>query len=375
VLVLAGMGPTPFASMLLADMGADVVRITRPSSRPARVLAQVEEVRPEHDVANRGATSIALDLKDEVGRTTVLELVEHADAFLEGFRPGVVERLGLGPDVVHTRNPGLVYARLTGYGQSGPLSHEAGHDINYVAQSGVLHALSRADEAPHPPINLLADYAGGGTFAALGIVCALFEARASGMGQVVDAAMIDGVAVLSARIHGLRAAGVFSDVPGTNYLDTGAPFYDTYRCADGKYLAVGALETDFYGEFVKLLGVDTSAWPHQQDTSGWPALRGLIAGVLATRTRDEWAQLYRGTDACVTPVLDFDEAAADPHNVERGLFRPLGGALHPSPAPRFSRTPARPISVPSDASTQSDQVLNAWRTSSAAAAPGRKEVP
>jgi alpha-methylacyl-CoA racemase len=369
------MGPTPFASMLLADMGADVVRVTRPASRPARALAQVEEVRPEHDIANRGVTTISLDLKDKAGRATVLDLVEHADAFLEGFRPGVVERLGLGPDVLLVRNPGLVYARLTGYGQSGRLSHEAGHDINYVAQSGVLHALSRADEAPHPPINLLGDYAGGGTFAAFGIVCALVEARASGLGQVVDAAMIDGVAVLSARIHGLRAAGVFSDVPGTNYLDTGAPFYDTYRCADGKYLAVGALETDFYGEFVKLLGVDTTAWPHQQDTSRWPVLRELIAGVLATRTRDDWAQVYRGTDACVTPVLDFDEAAADPHNVERGLFQSVGGVLHPSPAPRFSRTSARPVSVPSPDSAQSAHVLSAWRTDRAVPATDGKDVP
>jgi alpha-methylacyl-CoA racemase len=231
------------------------------------------------------------------------------------------------------------------------------------------------NEAPHPPINLLGDYAGGGTFAAFGIVCALVEARASGMGQVVDAAMIDGVAVLSARIHGLRAAGVFSDIPGTNYLDTGAPFYDTYRCADGKYLAVGALETDFYGEFVKLLGVDIADWPHQQDASGWPALRELIAGVLATRTRDEWAQVYRGTDACVTPVLDFDEAAADPHNVERGLFRPVDGALHPFPAPRFSRTPARPVAVPSSASTKPGEVLGAWRTGRTATATEEKEVP
>ncbi|MDT3444910.1 MULTISPECIES: CaiB/BaiF CoA-transferase family protein [unclassified Pseudofrankia] len=361
VLVLAGMGPTPFASMLLADMGAQVVRITRPVSQPGRVVSQVESMRPEHDIANRGVDTIALDLKSKAGRNAVLELVDHADVFVEGFRPGVTERLGLGPEVLLSRNPPLVYARLTGYGQTGPLSLDAGHDINYVAQSGVLHALRRQGEAPHPPMNLLGDYAGGGTFAALGIVCALLASRTSGEGQVVDAAMIDGVALLSARIQGLRAAGVWTDEPGTNHLDTGAPFYDTYRCADGKYLAVGALEPDFYREFVKGLGIDVSDWPDQHDTAQWPLLRQLISDAIAARTRDAWSQVYQGTDSCVTPVLDFEEAATAAHNVTRGLFRKIGGVLHPAPTPRFSRTPARPVGVPAADEVDFHRVVCEWQ--------------
>jgi alpha-methylacyl-CoA racemase len=306
----------------------------------------------------------------------VLELVESADVFIEGFRPGVAERLGLGPEVLLACNASLVYARLTGYGQTGPLAHTAGHDINYVAQSGVLNALRRDGEAPHPPINLLGDYAGGGAFAAFGITCALLEARASGAGQVIDAAMVDGVAALSARIQGLRAAGVYHDEPGTNYLDSGAPFYDTYRCADGGFLAVGALEPDFYAEFVARLDVDCSDWPDQQDVAQWPRLRSLIANALCTRTRDQWAAVYEGTDACVTPVLDFDEAAADVHNAKRSLYQMVGEVLHPAPAPRFSRTPARPVSVPSAEAADLHQILGDWRTGGrpGAAHTDRKDV-
>ena len=374
--VLAGMGPTPFASMLLADMGADVVRVARPRHRAGRPLSQVDAMRPEQDISNRGIDTVALDLKSEVGRTAVLKLVDHADVFVEGFRPGVAERLGLDPESLLTRRPGLVYARLTGYGQTGPLSNEAGHDINYVAQTGVLHALSRPGEPPRPPINLLGDYAGGGAFAAFGIVCALLASRSSGLGQVVDAAMIDGVALLSARIQGLRAAGVFSDLPGTNYLDGGAPFYDTYRCADGKFLAVGALEPDFYREFTEGLGVSVADWPSQQDEARWPRLRELIAEALMTRTRDEWAQHFGGTNACVTPVLDFDEAAAHPHNRERGLFRTVGGVLHPAPAPRFGRTPGRVVVPPATVEADVQDIVRAWRTGGrATAAPTqRKDV-
>jgi alpha-methylacyl-CoA racemase len=362
--------------MLLADMGAHVVRVTRPANRPNRTLSQVDAMGPEHDISNRGVDTIALDLKDQTGRDTVLELVVSADVFIEGFRPGVAERLGLGPDELLAANPALVYARLTGYGQTGPLSHEAGHDINYVAQTGVLHALRREGEAPHPPINLLGDYAGGGTFAALGIVCALFESQTSGAGQVVDAAMIDGVASLSARIQGLRAAGVLSDEPGTNYLDGGAPFYDTYCCADGKYVAVGALEPDFYAEFVKRLGVDVSEWPDQQDTARWPELRLLIGEALGARMRDEWAQVYEGTDSCVTPVLDFGEAAEHVHNRVRGLYQKVGGVLHPAPAPRFSRTPARPASVPAADEADIHRILAEWRAAGRPIAhhPHRKDV-
>jgi alpha-methylacyl-CoA racemase len=346
--------------MLLADLGADVIRVIRPAHVVARALSQTDGLGEEHDIANRGIDSVAIDLKQQAGVDAVLDLAGAAEVFIEGYRPGVVERLGLGPDVVLDRNPSLVYARLTGYGQSGPMSHEAGHDINYVAQSGVLHAMRRANEAPRPPLNLLGDYAGGGAIAALGIVSAVLEARASGLGQVVDAAMVDGVALLTARIQGLRAAGLYSDVPGTNYLDTGAPFYDTYRCADGGYIAVGALEPDFYREFVTRLGVDVSDWPPQEDRTQWPRLRTLIGTALASRSRAEWSEIYHGTDACVTAVLDFDEAAAHPHNAERVVYQRVNNTLHPSPAPRYSRTPGRPVSTPKSGALDLDQVLSAW---------------
>ncbi|HZZ52184.1 MAG TPA: CaiB/BaiF CoA-transferase family protein [Pseudonocardia sp.] len=360
VVALAGMGPTPFASMLLADMGADVVRVARPVSRRGRALGQTDGLRAEHDIANRGVRSVAVDLKSPEGVEAVLRLAEGAEVFVEGYRPGVTERLGLGPEHLRERNPALVYARLTGYGQSGSASREAGHDINYVAQSGALHAMARVGEAPRPPINLLGDYAGGATTAAFGIVCAVLEARASGCGQVLDAAMVDGVALLTARIQGLRAANLFSDEPGTNYLDSGAPFYDTYRCADGRYVAVGALEPDFYREFVGRLGVDLAGWPDQGDRARWPELRELIAAALASRTRDEWAQTYRGTDACVTPVLTFDEAAEHPHNADREVYRRVDGVLHPRPAPRFSRTTPREPEPPSEAVHDVDQVIRSW---------------
>lgn len=360
VVVLAGMGPVPFAGMLLADMGAEVVRVVRPANRRQRALANTEGLRPEHDLADRGVDAVAVDLKDPDGVEAVLTLVESADVFVEGYRPGVAERLGLGPDVVLERNPAAVYARLTGYGQSGPLSRQAGHDINYVAQSGALHAMARIGEAPRPPINLLGDYAGGGTVAAFGIVCAVLEARGSGRGQVVDAAMVDGVTLLTAKLQGLRAAGLFSDEPGTNWLDSGAPYYDTYLCADGRYIAVGALESDFYQAFISRLGVDTSNWPDQQDRDSWPRLRKLIAGAVASKTQAEWASIYGGTDACVTPVLTFEEAAEDPHNAERQVFQSIDGVLHPSPAPRFSRTPAREPAAPSAQVLDVQELIESW---------------
>ncbi|MFG2658539.1 CaiB/BaiF CoA transferase family protein [Streptomyces sp. NPDC048425] len=365
VVVLAGMGPVPFTGMLLADMGAHVVRVTRPPNRSARALSQTDGMGEQHDLANRGVDTIAVDLKDPDGIETVLRLVDTADVFMEGYRPGVAERLGLGPDVVTGRNPAVVYARLTGYGQSGPLSKVAGHDINYVAQSGALHAMARQGEAPRPPVNLLGDYAGGGTMAAFGIVCALLEARKSGRGQVLDAAMLDGVALLTAKLQGLRAAGLYDDEPGTNFLDSGAPFYDTYRCADGRYIAVGALEPDFYREFTSRLGADVSDWPDQNDRSGWPKLRELIASTIESRTRAEWAEVFGGTDACVTPVLSFDEAADDPHNAQRQVFRRVGGVLHPSPAPRLSRTPGRIPATPSTDLVDARRLIASWTAGSA----------
>ncbi|WAM19694.1 CaiB/BaiF CoA transferase family protein [Rhodococcus sp. JS3073] len=360
VLVLSGMGPVPYVSMLLADMGAQVVRVARPTHRSARSLSQTDGLRDEHDVVNRGVETVALDLKDPRGVQTVLRLAAAADVFVEGYRPGVAERLGLGPEVVLGHNPAIVYARLTGYGQSGSRAHEAGHDINYVAQSGALHALAGNGERPRPPVNLLGDYAGGGAIGAFGIVCALLEATKSGHGQTVDVAMVDGVALLTAKLQGLRAAGLFADEPGTNWIDSGAPFYDTYRCADGRYLAVGALEPDFYQEFLTGLGVETAHWPDQNDRTRWPHLREFIATAIAGRTRDEWESTYAGTDACVSPVLSFDEAAEDPHNAERGLYQRVGGVLQPAPAPRLSRTPARGPSVPRTEQVAAADLLDAW---------------
>lgn len=360
VVALAGLGPVPMTSMLLADMGARVIRVTRPPGRRARALSLADGLPEDKDLVNRGVETVPVDLKDPEGTEGVLRLVEHADIFIEGFRPGTAERLGLGPDAVLARNPALVYARLTGYGQAGPLSRQAGHDINYVAQSGALHAMARAGEAPRPPVNLLGDYAGGAAVASFGIVCALLDARASGRGQVIDAAMVDGVALLTAKVQGLRAAGLFSDEPGTNWIDSGAPFYDTYRCADGRHIAVGALEPDFYREFVTRLGADTTSWPGQDDQDNWPKLRELIAAAFATRTQAEWARVYEGTDACVTPVLTFDEAAAHPHNAERGVYQRVNGTLHPTPAPRFSRSRPRMVSAPGPGSSDLQSLLEEW---------------
>ncbi len=362
VVVLAGMGPVPFVSMLLADMGAQVVRAVRPQTAPRRALAQTEGLRDEADVVNRGVETVTADLKDPADVERLLAVLETADVLIEGYRPGVVERLGVGPEVALARNPRLVYARLSGWGQTGPLAQMAGHDINYLAQSGALAAMARQGEAPRPPINLLGDYAGGGLLAAYGIVSALFEAQNSGLGQVIDAAMVDGVALLTARLHGLRADGLYSDEAGTNYIDSGAPFYDTYRCRDGKFLAVGALEPSFYEVFLEHLGVDTDEWPAQNDRSRWPELRQRIGSVLATRSRDDWALLFEGTDACVAPVLNFDEAAKSPHNQERDLYTTHDGVLHPAPAPRLSRTPAEPIRPAGGHHEDLSELYSTWET-------------
>ena len=360
VVMLAGMGPTPFTGMVLADLGCEVLRVIRPPTRPGRELAPTDGLHAQQDVVNRGVDSVAVDLKDPAGVEAVLGLSEVADAFVEGFRPGVVERLGLGPDVVMARNRRIVYARLTGYGQTGPLAHQAGHDINYLAQSGVLFALASTGERPRPPINLLGDYAGGGLVAALGIVSAMLVSRTRGVGQVIDAAMIDGVSLLTAKLQGLRAAGLFSDEPGTNWLDSGAPFYDTYRCADGNYIAVGALEPDFYAQFVSRLGEDSDGWPRQDDRESWPLLRECIAQAVGRRTRDEWVEVFAGSDVCVSPVLTFDEAAAHSHNVARGLYTRIEGVLHPAPAPRFGVTATTGPSAPGTVPLTVGAVLAKW---------------
>lgn len=342
VVEFAGLGPGPFCGMLLADLGADVVRIDRRGSRGG-LLGSLGAT----SLLDRGKRSIALDLKDPADLEVVRALVRRADVLLEGFRPGVMERLGLGPDELLGENPALVYGRMTGWGQTGPLAHSAGHDIGYIALTGALGATGRPDEVPAPPMNLLGDFGGGGVFLALGALAALIRARATGEGQVVDAAIVDGTAVLTTMIHGMLDAGVWTDRRGRNLLDTGAPFYDVYRCADGQFLAVGALEEQFYAALLEGLGLTgDETLPRREDPRRWPALRERFSAVFASRTRAEWWQVFEGTDACVAPVWSLVEATEDRHNVERGVFVEVDGVRQPDVAPRFSRTPGAVGRVP-----------------------------
>lgn len=331
VVELAGLGPAPFAGMVLSDLGADVLRLDRADGALLAV---------PNDPLHRGRPSVTVDLKSAGGVDVVLRLAELADVLIEGFRPGVAERLGIGPEPCTARNPRLVYARMTGWGQSGRLAARAGHDINYIALAGALGALGRAGEPPAPPLNLIGDFGGGGMLLALGVTAALLERERSGRGQVVDAAMVDGAALLTSFLYGLRAAGIWSDDRGTNLLDGGAPFYDTYETADGGYVAVGALEPQFYAALLTGLGLAEEALPGQHDRAGWPELRERFAGVFASRTRDDWAAHFADVDACVTPVLSAAEAPHHPHNAERGTFTAVRGLIQPAPAPRFSRTAA-----------------------------------
>jgi alpha-methylacyl-CoA racemase len=337
VIELAGIGPGPFAARLLAGMGASVVRVQR---------AGGGSFDPSGGVSAGGrAEVVPVDLKEPAGRDTVLALVDDADVLMEGFRPGVMERLGLGPEECLARNPRLVYARLTGWGQDGPLASRAGHDINYIALAGALGSFARAGQPPTPPLNLVGDFAGGSLFLIFGVLAALHERSRSGLGQVVDAAMIDGVASLMGFVYELRSLGMWGGQPGSNLLDTGAPFYDVYRCSDGGYVAVGCLEPQFYAAFLAGLGLAAEDLPHQYDADGWPVLRARFADLLATRTRDEWAAVFADTDACVTPVLAMDEAPAHPHNAARGTYQPSGEHWVPGPAPRLSRTPGRLVQI------------------------------
>jgi alpha-methylacyl-CoA racemase len=342
VVELAGIGPGPHAAMVLADLGAQVVRIDRPSGG-----LQVGDAEAP-DPTLRGRRRVAADLKDPAGRETVLRLVEHADVLLEGYRPGVTERLGVGPADCHARNPRLVYARMTGWGQDGPMAQRAGHDINYISLTGALHAIGRAGERPVPPLNLVGDFGGGSMLLVVGVLAALWEAERSGQGQVVDAAMVDGASLLVQMVWGLLGQGVWRDERGVNLLDGHTPFYDTYTCADGRYVAVGALEPQFYAAFLDGLGLDQAELPAQYDQDGWPVLRARFTEVLATRTRDEWAKLFDGTDACVTPVLSFAEAASHPHLDARSTIVAPDGVAQAAPAPRFSRTPGRLPSLSGD---------------------------
>jgi len=334
IVEMAGIGPAPFAAMLLADMGAEVVRIDRREAADLGLPGR----EPRFDVLHRGRRFIAVDVKAEAGRDVVKRLAAKADAIVEGFRPGVMERLGLGPDVLLALNPKLIFGRMTGFGQDGPLANAAGHDINYIALAGVLHAIGRQGEAPVPPLNLVGDFGGGGMFLAFGVVCALLEAQRSGKGQVVDAAMVDGSATLMALMFGLYAQGTWKDERGVNVLDTGAPWYDTYRTKDGKWLAVGAIEKRFYEAFIERLGLSLADLPRQHDRSGWPELRRRFAETIAGKTRDEWERIFAGSDACVAPVLALGEVAQHAHNAARATFVERDGVLQPAPAPRFSRT-------------------------------------
>ena len=334
VLELAGIGPGPFCGMLLADMGADVLRVDR--AQEADLGLPVE---PKYDVMARGRRSVALDLKRPESVAMVLAWLAKTDVLIEGFRPGVTERLGLGPDACFARNPRLVYGRITGWGQDGPLAQAAGHDINYIALTGALHAIGRKGEAPVPPLNLVGDFGGGGMVLAFGIACALFEARASGKGQVIDAAMTEGAASLMAIFYGRMAAGHWRDERGVNVLDTGAPWYDAYETADGKHVAIGSIEGRFYAELIERLGLDPKALPGQFEFTRWSELRAAFSAAFRTRTRDEWCKEMEGTDVCFAPVLSLTEAPQHAHNRARGAFVEMDGVTQPAPAPRFSRTP------------------------------------
>ncbi len=381
VIEMAGIGPGPFCAMMLADMGADVIRVDRASSvqgarsaasasRPSRAVADESgsdsgsdsaatgaSRPPPIDPMSRGRRSIGVDLKAPGGPETVLKLAESADAMMEPFRPGVAERLGIGPEPCLRRNPRLVYGRMTGFGQDGPCAAMAGHDVNYIALAGALHPIGRQGEAPVPPLNLVGDFGGGGMYLAFGMVCALLEARSSGRGQVVDAAMVDGAASLMTMFYGLRAAGFWSDERGANLLDTGAPYYNVYETKDGRYISLGSLEPQFYAELRVRLGLDGPRWDKQGDRSRWPELRDELAEVVASKTRDEWCELLDGSDVCFAPVLSMDEAPDHPHNRHRGTFISADGVVQPAPAPRFSRTAASLSRPPPHAGQHTDEVL------------------
>ncbi len=330
IIELSGIGPGPFCGMMLGDMGADVVRIDRPGGNPSS--------EGGHDILFRNRRAVAVNLKHPDGVKTVLKLCESADAIFEGYRPGVAERLGVGPAQCMAANPKLVYGRMTGWGQTGPLASAAGHDINYIALTGALHAIGRRGEKPMPPLNLVGDFGGGGMLLAFGIVCALLEAQRSGKGQVVDAAMVDGAAALMAMFYGLKANGLFGNQRGTHMLDTGAHFYDVYETSDGKYVSIGSIEPQFYALLKEKAGLPADPFDAQYNIGQWPQMKEQIAAILRTRTRAQWCELMEGTDVCFAPVLDLDEAPKHRHAVARGAFQDVKGVVQPSPAPRFSRT-------------------------------------
>jgi alpha-methylacyl-CoA racemase len=358
IVEIAGIGPGPFACMMLADMGADVIRLERPTG--ARGVDAIPA-----NVLNRGRRSVGIDLKHPDAVELTLRLVEGADALIEGFRPGVAERLGIGPDACLARNPRLVYGRMTGWGQDGPYASMAGHDINYIALAGALAHFGRPGEAPVPPINMVGDFGGGGMLMAFGVVCALLEAKSSGQGQVVDASMVDGSATLMAMVHGLHAMGFWDLERGRNIIDGGAHFYDAYETADGQYVSIGSIEPQFYAELLRITGLDGEDLPAQMDRSQWPALKERVAALFKQKTRAEWCELMEGTDVCFAPVLTLEEAPRHPHNVARKTFVEVAGVTQPAPSPRFSRTPGEISRPPSAPAADTDEALTDWGLSEA----------
>jgi alpha-methylacyl-CoA racemase len=362
IIEIAGIGPGPFAAMLLADMGAEVIRVER-----AAAVRGPAPATPHWDILLRGRRNVAIDLKHPDGVATLLDLVESADALIEGFRPGVMERLGIGPDQCLARNPKLVFGRMTGWGQEGPYAHAAGHDINYIALAGALAHFGRAGESPVAPLNMVGDFGGGGMFLAYGVVCALLEAQRSGEGQVVDTAMVDGTAVLMSMFWAMKEIGLFDEnARGTNLLDSGAHFYDVYRCSDGEYISVGSIEPQFYAELLRLTGLDgDEQFGRQMDRAEWPTLKARLTELFAGKTRDEWCEIMETTDVCFAPVLTMSEAAEHPHNVERETFIDVGGVRQPAPAPRFSRTTPEVAGVPAHPGQHTRAVLSDWGLASA----------
>jgi alpha-methylacyl-CoA racemase len=353
ILEIAGIGPGPFAAMMLADQGAEVIRIDRAHGSQGGIKGD-----PAKDVLNRSRRSIAIDLKKPEGVALVLEMARGADGLIEGFRPGVMERLGLGPEHALAANPKLVYGRMTGWGQDGPMAKAAGHDINYIALAGVLHAIGRAGEKPTPPINLVGDFGGGGMLMAFGMVCALLEAQKSGQGQVIDAAMVDGAATLMTMMWGFRAMGIWEDMRGVNLIDSGAFFYDSYETSDGKYFALGAIEPQFYAEFLQRAGLaDDVDFKNQMVQADWPNLKVKIAAHFKTKTRDQWSALLEGTDSCAVPILSMSEAPQHPHLKARNTFIEIAGVTQPAPAPRYSRTTNDTPRAPAEPGADSITVL------------------
>jgi alpha-methylacyl-CoA racemase len=355
VIEMPAIGPVPFCGMLLADLGADVLRIDREGDVDLGL-----PIEPKYELLGRGKRSLALDLKNPQAIALVLDLIAQADVLIEGFRPGVMERLGLGPDVAQAKNPQLVYGRMTGWGQDGPMAMAAGHDINYIALTGALHAMGHKDGRPVPPLNLVGDFGGGSLYLVMGVLAALFERQQSGKGQVIDAAMVDGAASLMTMFYGMKGAGLWSDVRGANMLDSGAPWYDTYECADGGFVAIGSIEGKFYTELIEKLGLDTATLPKQHDRKRWPSLRAAIAASFKTRTRQEWCAIMEGSDICFAPVLGLDEAPGHSHMAARETFVAPDDVTQPAPAPRFSRTPGAIRRKPPARGEGGDAAVTEW---------------